>query len=92
MGIWDDYQDNGKKGGALYILLIALILFFSLMFYRAYDLKRREIDLKLRLSESRLGSMEVGAHIPFSIRFLSADPVRFLASPHSPQDPLSPPL
>jgi len=87
MGIWDDYPDEGKERGAIYILLIALIIFFSLVAYRAYDLKRREVDLKLRLSENRFGSME--AQGSFSIRFFSADHAIRMACSHTPQDPLS---
>jgi len=86
MGIWDDYPDDGKERGALYILLIALIIFFSLIAYRAYDLKRREVDLKLRLSESRVGSME--AQELFSIPLLGVDRAIWMACSHTPRDPL----
>jgi hypothetical protein len=86
MGIWDDYPDEGKGRGVIYILLIALIIFFSLVAYRAYDLKRREVDLKLRLSESRFGSME--AQGSFSIHFLSSDHAIRMVCSHTPRDPL----
>lgn len=58
MGIWDDYDDGKKKRNSLAIVLIALILFFSMMLYRAYDLKKRELDLKLRLNEVRVGNRD----------------------------------
>jgi len=69
MGIWDDYGNgNGKNSSkikskktknSLFIILIALILFFSMIIYRAYDLKKRELDLKLRLNEIRVDSIDV---------------------------------
>jgi len=58
VGIWDDYDDSKNGKSSLLVILIALIIFFSIIFYRAYDLKKREVDLKLRLSESRIGEID----------------------------------
>ncbi len=62
VGIWDDYDGDSKNGrSSLLVILIALIILFSTILYRAYDLKKRELDLKLRLSEARIGEIDAEA-------------------------------
>jgi hypothetical protein len=51
MGLWDDY--GGKGSGVFFVVLVALICFFSIVIYRSYDLKRREMNLRISLAENR---------------------------------------
>ncbi len=93
MGIWDDYDSSKKKRNSLAIVLIALILFFSMIMYRAYDLKKRELDLKVRLNEVRVDSMDtrsapMDSGVLFHV-FSFSDP---LPDFHTLWDPLNQPL
>ncbi|MDY6985322.1 MAG: hypothetical protein SVE93_02815 [Candidatus Thermoplasmatota archaeon] len=93
MGIWDDYDDSKKKRSSLAIVLIALILFFSLVMYRAYDLKKRELDLKLRLNEVRVDSMDTrSATMDSGVLFHLFSFSDLLPDFHTLWDPLNQPL
>jgi hypothetical protein len=57
MGLWDDY--GGKRSGAFFVVLVALICFFSIVIYRSYDLKRREMNLRISLAENRTSAQYI---------------------------------